>query len=165
MMSRTSTWHHRVNKESNGRIVEMPVLRLIRERFETEKPLAGVKLIACAHITTETANLARTLQAGGAESILIASNPLSTQDDVAASLGCRLEYSGFCHQGRIKPKHICATSVWHSTLIPTSLLTTVRMWWRRCSRKNPSCRKQLSARPKKQRRASSVFRQWRKPVC
>ena len=65
---------------------EMPVLRLIRERFEQEKPLAGIKLIACAHITTETANLARTLQAGGAEAILIASNPLSTQDDVAASL-------------------------------------------------------------------------------
>src|SRR5215217_9397130 len=65
---------------------EMPVLRLIRERFEKEKPLAGIKLVACAHITTETANLARTLQAGGAEAILIASNPLSTQDDVAASL-------------------------------------------------------------------------------
>jgi adenosylhomocysteinase len=65
---------------------EMPVLRLIRERFGEEKPLAGVKLVACAHITTETANLARALQAGGAESVLIASNPLSTQDDVAASL-------------------------------------------------------------------------------
>ena len=65
---------------------EMPVLRLIRERFEAEKPLTGVRLVACAHITTETANLARTLQAGGAESLLIASNPLSTQDDVAASL-------------------------------------------------------------------------------
>lgn len=65
---------------------EMPVLRLIRERFAEEKPLAGVKIIACAHITTETANLARTLQAGGAESLLIASNPLSTQDDVAAAL-------------------------------------------------------------------------------
>src|SRR5436190_19628180 len=65
---------------------EMPVLRLIRERFEAEKPLAGIKLVACAHITTETANLARTLQSGGAEAILIASNPLSTQDDVAASL-------------------------------------------------------------------------------
>lgn len=65
---------------------EMPVLRLIRERFEQEKPLAGIKILACAHITTETANLARTLQAGGAESVLIASNPLSTQDDVAASL-------------------------------------------------------------------------------
>ncbi|MBA3632847.1 MAG: adenosylhomocysteinase [Acidobacteria bacterium] len=65
---------------------EMPVLRLIRERFEAEKPLEGVKIAACAHITTETANLARTLQAGGAEALLIASNPLSTQDDVAASL-------------------------------------------------------------------------------
>lgn len=65
---------------------EMPVLRLIRERFEAEKPLEGIKIAACAHITTETANLARTLQAGGAEAILIASNPLSTQDDVAASL-------------------------------------------------------------------------------
>lgn len=65
---------------------EMPVLRLIRERFGAEQPLKGVRLIACAHITTETANLARALQAGGAESLLIASNPLSTQDDVAASL-------------------------------------------------------------------------------
>src|SRR3981081_2703869 len=65
---------------------EMPVLRLIRERFNEEKPLKGVRLVACAHITTETANLARALQAGGAEAILIASNPLSTQDDVAASL-------------------------------------------------------------------------------
>src|SRR5688500_6032460 len=65
---------------------EMPVLRLIRERFGEEKPLKGIRLVACAHITTETANLARALQAGGAEAILIASNPLSTQDDVAASL-------------------------------------------------------------------------------
>ena len=65
---------------------EMPVLRLIRERFAEEKPLSGTKLVACAHITTETANLARALQAGGAESVLIASNPLSTQDDVAAAL-------------------------------------------------------------------------------
>ncbi|HVS81745.1 MAG TPA: adenosylhomocysteinase [Pyrinomonadaceae bacterium] len=65
---------------------EMPVLRLIRERFRTEQPLKGVRLVACAHITTETANLARALQAGGADSMLIASNPLSTQDDVAASL-------------------------------------------------------------------------------
>src|SRR2546425_2089532 len=65
---------------------EMPVLRLIRERFGNEQPLKGVRLIACAHITTETANLARALQAGGADSMLIASNPLSTQDDVAASL-------------------------------------------------------------------------------
>jgi adenosylhomocysteinase len=65
---------------------EMPVLRLIRERFASEQPLKGIRLVACAHVTTETANLVRTLQAAGAESLVIASNPLSTQDDVAASL-------------------------------------------------------------------------------
>src|ERR1051326_3913785 len=65
---------------------EMPVLRLIRERFGNEKPLEGVRVVACAHITTETANLARALQAGGAEAMLIASNPLSTQECVAACL-------------------------------------------------------------------------------
>jgi adenosylhomocysteinase len=65
---------------------EMPVLRLIRERFSTEKPLQGVRIVACAHVTTETANLVRTLKAGGAETLLIASNPLSTQDDVSAAL-------------------------------------------------------------------------------
>jgi adenosylhomocysteinase len=64
----------------------MPVLRQIRDRFAKEKPLAGVRLSACLHITSETANLARTLAAGGADLVLCASNPLSTQDDVAASL-------------------------------------------------------------------------------
>lgn len=65
---------------------EMPVLRLIREKFALEKPLQGIRLVACAHVTTETANLVRTLQAGGAEALVIASNPLSTQDDVAACI-------------------------------------------------------------------------------
>ena len=65
---------------------EMPVLAQIRERFEAEKPLAGLRILACAHITTETANLALTLKAGGADAVLCASNPLSTQDDVAAAL-------------------------------------------------------------------------------
>jgi len=65
---------------------EMPVLRAIRERFEKEKPLKGLRVSACLHVTTETANLMRTLQAGGADVVLCASNPLSTQDDVAASL-------------------------------------------------------------------------------
>ncbi|CAN0284949.1 unnamed protein product [Phaeothamnion confervicola] len=64
----------------------MPVLAQIRERFEAEKPLAGLRLVASAHITTETANLALTLKAGGADAVLCASNPLSTQDDVAAAL-------------------------------------------------------------------------------
>ncbi len=65
---------------------EMPVLRLIRERFERDQPLAGVRMAGCLHITTETANLAITLKAGGADLVLCASNPLSTQDDVAAAL-------------------------------------------------------------------------------
>src|SRR6202047_1712953 len=65
---------------------QMPVLRLIRERFAKEKPLRGQRLSACLHVTTETANLLRTLKAGGAEVLCCASNPLSTQDDVAAAL-------------------------------------------------------------------------------
>jgi adenosylhomocysteinase len=65
---------------------EMPVLRLTRERFERERPLEGLRLSACLHVTSETANLMRTLAAGGADTVLCASNPLSTQDDVAASL-------------------------------------------------------------------------------
>lgn len=65
---------------------DMPVLTEIRNRFEKEKPLAGKKMAACLHITAETANLARTLKAGGADLVLCASNPLSTQDDVAAAL-------------------------------------------------------------------------------
>lgn len=65
---------------------DMPVLNLIKERFEREKPLKGVRIAACLHVTTETANLARTLASGGAEVVLCASNPLSTQDDVAAAL-------------------------------------------------------------------------------
>src|SRR5262245_15609772 len=64
----------------------MPVLRAIRARFAKERPLRGVRIAACLHVTTETANLARTLQAGGAEVFLCGSNPLSTQDDVAAAL-------------------------------------------------------------------------------
>ncbi|MCX7597985.1 MAG: adenosylhomocysteinase, partial [Armatimonadetes bacterium] len=65
---------------------QMPVLRQIRARFEREKPLMGQRIAACLHVTTETANLVRTLMAGGAEVRLCASNPLSTQDDVAAAL-------------------------------------------------------------------------------
>jgi adenosylhomocysteinase len=65
---------------------EMPVLRQIQERFDREKPFAGIRLVACCHVTTETAHLAIALKAGGADALLIASNPLSTQDDVAACL-------------------------------------------------------------------------------
>ena len=78
---------------------EMPVLRLIRERFAKERPLAGIRVSACLHVTTETANLMKTLQAGGADVVLTASNPLSTQDDVAASLVSHDEIPVFAIKG------------------------------------------------------------------
>ncbi len=77
----------------------MPVLRLIRERFKREKPLKGLRISACLHVTTETANLMYTLVAGGAQVTLCASNPLSTQDDVAASLVKDLGIPVFCIKG------------------------------------------------------------------
>jgi adenosylhomocysteinase len=77
----------------------MPVLRQIRERFAKEKPLSGVRLSACLHVTSETANLARTLAAGGADVVLCASNPLSTQDDVAASLAVHEGISVYAIKG------------------------------------------------------------------
>ncbi|MCD6554383.1 MAG: adenosylhomocysteinase [Anaerolineae bacterium] len=79
--------------------LEMPVLRLIRERFEKERPLRGIRISACLHVTAETANLMRTLQAGGADVRLCASNPLSTQDDVAASLVTNFETPVFAIKG------------------------------------------------------------------
>jgi adenosylhomocysteinase len=78
---------------------EMPVLKQIRDRFEKEKPFAGLRIAACAHVTTETAHLAIALKAGGADAVLIASNPLSTQDDVAASLVADHEISVFAQKG------------------------------------------------------------------
>lgn len=94
-----------INLAGKGRLriewaaMSMPVLGKIMERFETEKPLKGVRLSACLHITTETASLARTLKAGGAEVVLCASNPLSTQDDVAASLVADDEIPVFAIKG------------------------------------------------------------------
>ncbi len=78
---------------------EMPVLKQIRDRFAKEKPFAGIRLVACSHITTETAHLAIALKAGGADALLIASNPLSTQDDVAASLVADHEIPIFAIKG------------------------------------------------------------------
>ena len=78
---------------------EMPVLRLIRERFAKEKPLKGIRIAACLHVTSETANLVHTLQEGGADVRLCASNPLSTQDDVAASIVANFEIPVFAIKG------------------------------------------------------------------
>lgn len=90
---------------------EMPVLRSIRERFERERPFEGIRMSACLHVTTETANLMRTLQAGGADVVLTASNPLSTQDDVAACLVSQYEIPVFAIKGEDNVtyyKHIAA---------------------------------------------------------
>lgn len=78
---------------------EMPVLRQIQERFAKEKPLAGIRLVACCHVTTETAHLAIALKNAGADAVLIASNPLSTQDDVASSLVVDYGISVFAQKG------------------------------------------------------------------
>ena len=92
-----------LSKEGKKRIEwadnDMPVLKKVREKFEQEKPLAGKNMSACLHVTAETANLARTLKAGGAELVLIASNPLSTQDDVAASLVSDYDISVYAIKG------------------------------------------------------------------
>src|SRR5947209_1815030 len=90
---------------------QMPVLALIRERFERERPLAGLRIAACLHVTTETANLAITLKAGGADVVVCASNPLSTQDDTAAALVREYGISTFAIKGEDAPtyyKHIHA---------------------------------------------------------
>jgi adenosylhomocysteinase len=90
---------------------EMPVLRSIYERFTRERPFEGIRMSACLHVTTETANLMRTLQAGGADVVLTASNPLSTQDDVAACLVSQYEIPVFAIKGEDNTtyyKHIAA---------------------------------------------------------
>src|SRR5512141_3467597 len=78
---------------------EMPVLRSIRERFARERPLAGLRIGACLHVTAETANLMVTLQAGGTSVALCASNPLSTQDDVAAALVANEKIAVYARKG------------------------------------------------------------------
>ncbi len=100
---------------------EMPVLRMIKERFAKERPLAGVRVSACLHVTTETANLMKTLQVGGADVVLTASNPLSTQDDVAASLVVHNEIPVFAVKGE-------SNAVITSTL-PLPWITNRRLPW------------------------------------
>lgn len=97
----------------------MPVLRLVRKRFAKEKPLRGVRIAACLHVTTETANLMQTLQAGGADTRLCASNPLSTQDDTAASLVAHDHIPVFAIKGEDKKTyytHLHAALGHHPTI-------------------------------------------------
>jgi adenosylhomocysteinase len=98
---------------------EMPVLRQIRERFERERPLAGLRIGACLHVTTETANLMRTLKAGGADVYLAASNPLSTQDTTAAALVGALGIATFARRGEDRDTyyaHLRSVADVHPTL-------------------------------------------------
>jgi adenosylhomocysteinase len=98
---------------------EMPVLRSIRERFAQERPLAGLRIGACLHVTTETANLMRTLQAGGAEVALAASNPLSTQDDVAAALVTEFGIATHARRGEDRDtyyRHLNSIAYTHPTI-------------------------------------------------
>src|SRR5437660_10523069 len=110
----------------------MPVLRQLRERFTRERPLAGRRLSACLHVTTETANLAVTLQAGGADVALCASNPLSTQDDVAAHLVRDHGIKVFAIRAKITPR-TTATCAPHWSTGPTSRWTTAPTWSARCT--------------------------------
>jgi adenosylhomocysteinase len=98
---------------------EMPVLRSIRERFAIEQPLSGIRIGACLHVTTETANLMRTLQAGGAQVSLAASNPLSTQDDVAAALVAEFGIPVHARRGEDRDtyyRHLNSVADTHPTL-------------------------------------------------
>jgi adenosylhomocysteinase len=109
---------------------EMPVLRQIRERFAEERPLKGARISACLHVTTETANLMRTLQAGGADTVLTASNPLSTQDDVAASLVSHFEVPVFGIKGEDNAtyyKHIHAALDHHPHITEETTTGVIRL--------------------------------------
>ena len=138
----------------------MPVLRLIRERFEREQPLAGIRIGACLHVTTETANLMRTLKAGGADVVLAASNPLSTKDDVAAALVAEYGIATYARRGEDRDtyyapperrrRHASRRSRW--TTAATSCRCSTASARPRSRRSSPG--------PRRRRPASSASRRW-----
>ena len=143
---------------------EMPVLRTIMERFAKERPLKGLRMSACLHVTTETANLMRTLHAGGADVVLTASNPLSTQDDVAASLVSHDEIPVFAIKGEDNVtyyKHFNAALDHkpHMTMDDGADLVSHPAQ----GPARPACHR-LLAEPKKPPRVSSVCVPWQRIV-
>jgi len=132
---------------------EMPVLALIQERFKKEKPLKGVTIAACLHVTTETANLAITLKDGGADVALCASNPLSTQDDAAAYLVKDHKISVFAIKGE-------DTKTYYKR--PTSPWTTGPTSFRRSTRTEGTSSRTSTAARKKRLRASYASAAWPK---
>ena len=139
----------------------MPVLRQIRERFEREKPLAGLRIGACLHVTTETANLMRTLKAGGADVYLAASNPLSTQDDARP----RSSPSSASRPSRDAARTATPTT---RTFAPSRTPTRRSRWTTaatssRCSTASGATSSPRSSRaPRRPRPASSGSRRWRR---
>ena len=139
---------------------EMPVLRLIRERFERDRPLDGLRIGACLHVTTETANLMRTLKAGGAEVVLAASNPLSTKDDVAAALVAEYGIPTFARRGEDRDTyyaHLNAVADTHPAdhdgrRLRPRVAAPQRATRRRSRRSSPG--------PRRRRPASSASRRW-----
>ncbi len=106
----------------------MPVLATIRKQFIKTQPLKGIRVAACLHVTTETANLMIALRDGGASIALCASNPLSTQDEIAAALVKRIQHPDLRHQGRIERRLTISTSTPRSIPLRSSPWTTARMW-------------------------------------
>ena len=134
---------------------EMPVLAAIRERFERERPLDGIRISACLHVTTETANLARTLAAGGADVVLCASNPLSTQDDVAAALVEEYGISVYAIRGEDNDtyySHIEAAVDHHPQLTMDDGADVIGVLHKERATSSP----RSSAAPRRRRRASSA---------
>ena len=129
---------------------DMPVLRQIRARFEKERPLKGMRVAACLHVTSETANLMWTLVAGGADVVLAASNPLSTQDDVAASLVAHFEVPVYAIKGEDNEDLLSAYTQCVGLCNRTLRWTTAQICSRLCTRNAPiSCRTSSAGRKRR----------------
>jgi adenosylhomocysteinase len=142
----------------------MPVLAAIRERFAAERPLEGHVIAACLHVTTETANLMRTLEAGGAEVILVASNPLSTQDETAAGLVGEYGIPVYAIRGEDNDtyyKHIDASLDAQPTITMDDGCDLVNRCSTASGRSRPS---RSSAAPRRRRPGSSGYARWRRPT-
>ena len=141
---------------------DMPVLKLIQERFIKEQPFKGLKLSACVHVTKETAALCVVMKSGGADAILVASNPLSTQDDVAAALVKHFGIPTFAVAGETPEQYILKRLL---NIILISLSTTVAISFQICIQNTLICVQKLSALPKKQQQGLHVCRHLKNKVC
>ncbi len=144
---------------------DMPVLAAIRERFAEERPLAGLRVGACLHVTTETANLMRTLKAGGADIVLCASNPLSTQDDVAAALVHDYGIRTYAIKGEDNETYYSHIDAAIDHKPQMTMDDGADVVGRDPTEATPSSRSASSAAPRRPRPASSACARWRRPAC